>query len=56
MCLMQFSDFYRYDLLLPMFQNGWTPIMQASQDGDVEMVKILAHEDTLEINHASKVQ
>lgn len=43
-------------LLLPVFQNGWTPIMQASQDGDVEMVKILTSADSLEINHASKVQ
>ena len=36
-------------------QNGWTPIMQASQDGDVKMVKILTRVESLEVNHASKV-
>lgn len=29
--------------------------MQASQDGDTEMVKILTEVDGLEIDHASKV-
>ena len=29
--------------------------MQASQDGDAEMVKILTRQESLDIDHASKV-
>lgn len=36
-------------------QNGWTPLMQASQDGDLELVKILTKAEGVEIDHQSKV-
>lgn len=37
-------------------QNGWTPLMQASQDGDMEMVKILSRpEFHVDLDHESKV-
>ena len=37
------------------FQNGWTPLMQASQDGHIEMVKLLMTKEDLDVDHASKV-
>lgn len=47
---------YKSNLQQSSLQNGWTPLMQASQDGDVEMVKILANAEGVEINHKSKVR
>ena len=35
-------------------QNGWTPLMQAGQDGDVEMVKTLIAAGA-NLDHQSKV-
>ena len=38
-----------------MIQNGWTPLMQASQDGHTELVKMFSEVKSIDIDHESEV-
>jgi ankyrin repeat protein len=42
-----------YGCIIP--QNGWTPLMQACQDGEVELVRFLVGVKDVNIDHQSKV-
>ena len=42
-------------ILLSVTQNGWTPVMQASQEGHVDVINILLDHNA-KVNHQTEVR